>query len=219
MAVNKPEGLLSITDGYDRSLPNLSNLLRQDHPGLLTVHRLDKDTSGLMLFAKDVITHRSLSMAFTERRVEKTYTAICAGVPDWQKRTMENPLLVDGDRQHRTIIDRRGKTASTTAELVKSSAYNCLLEITPHSGYTHQIRAHLAGVGVCVLGDRLYQAIAMQQSAFLRDQYNFNQQGIQRMYLHASTLAITHPATGQQLTLTAPLSRAFQKKIVTLFTR
>ncbi len=217
IAVNKPHGLLSIPDGYQKTLPNLVDMMKAAFPSIYALHRLDKETSGVILFARDAQTHRLMNLAFSERTVEKHYLAICCGAPDWDEITLDGALEVDADRRHRTLVTSRCKPAKTSVRLQKRSVYNGLLEIHPHTGYTHQIRAHLAHAGHSILGDSLYQSIATARSPQLAQSYNFDQQGIDRLYLHASSLTFEHPVSRVQLTISATLPRQFQKKIYVLF--
>lgn len=154
---NKPAGLLSIEDGYHPELPNLRAILKR-HFGLIwTVHRLDKDTSGVILFAKNPETHKFLNRQLSNRQVKKKYQAIARGFPLWKEKTIDYPLRTNGDRKHRTMIDKKnGKRAITLLTVKGKSDTLSLLDVLPSTGYTHQIRAHCAAVGLPLLGDSLY---------------------------------------------------------------
>ena len=157
IVVNKPSGLRVVPDGYVPSLPTLAGLLQPEWGRLWTVHRLDKDTSGVMLFARNAAAHRNLDRQFANRQVQKVYMALVAGEPDWISTTIDQPLRVNADRQHRTTVDTvRGKPARTSLRVVRRSGNYSLLEVRPHTGYTHQIRAHLSFSGFPLLGDPLY---------------------------------------------------------------
>jgi tRNA pseudouridine32 synthase / 23S rRNA pseudouridine746 synthase len=158
LIINKPSGLRVIPDGYDRSLPTLLSELTPEWGRLYIVHRLDKDTSGVMLVARTADAHRHLSLQFAAHSVKKVYVALCYGTPDWQQKKIDLPLRNDGDRQHRTVFDPlKGKPAYTEAQLLKKMTGCCLVEARPTTGYTHQIRAHLALAGLPLLGDPLYR--------------------------------------------------------------
>ena len=136
LAVNKPAGLLTIRDGYDPTLPYLHHLLNEAYGLVWVVHRLDKDTSGLVLFALSADSHRSLSLQFEHRVTQKEYHALCAGIPDWQEQTADLPLRVNGDRRHRTVIDEpRGRPASTGFRLLRASSRWEAALLSAHPSY------------------------------------------------------------------------------------
>ena len=157
IVVNKPAGLRVIPDGYNPSLPNLRDMLNTAYPKTWVVHRLDKDTSGILLFARDADTHRALNQQFEKRAIQKEYLLITIGTPDWQTRTVKLPLRTNGDRKHRTVVDFvKGKAAETEFTIKEKFKEYTLLTASPHSGYTHQIRAHISAAGFPILGDTLY---------------------------------------------------------------
>lgn len=204
LAVNKPAGLLTIRDGYDPALPHLSGWLQERFGRVWTVHRLDKDTSGVILFARSADTHRLLNRQFEEKQVHKVYHALAKGIPAWQEIAADFPLRVNGDRRHRTVIDaQRGKEAATALHLLEPFPIfsACLIEARPSSGYTHQIRAHLAHLGFPLLGDQLYRHSEAQ---------SVEPPVIDRTALHAAQITFTNPLTGEILTINAPYPDDFQ---------
>ncbi len=204
LIINKPSGILVIPDGFSKELPYLKSILEADHGRLWTVHRLDKDTSGVLVFARNPDAHRSLSEAFRNRQVDKIYHALCSGCPDWQQTTARFPLKVNGDRSHRTVFDQeKGKPAITDFALLSdsNSLALSLIEAHPHTGYTHQIRAHLSLLGLPILGDPLYRyPKSWQGPRITGDQIPpFN-----RTALHAIQISFIHPKTAQPLIVSAP---------------
>jgi hypothetical protein len=126
-------------------LGTLSDHGGADRPGI--VHRLDKETSGVLLLARSAAAHRSLNTQFETHQVEKIYHALAAGEPGWEATVCDLPLRPNGDRRHRTIVDReRGKPARSEIRRLEVFKGCCLLEIQPRTGRTHQIRAHLAAL-------------------------------------------------------------------------
>jgi RluA family pseudouridine synthase len=196
LVVNKPAGLPTLPDGYNRAAPCLIDLLNQQLGRVWVVHRLDRDTSGVIVFARTAEVHRALNLAFDSRAVHKVYHAITSGVPEWDEHVIDLPLRPDGDRRHRTVIDRaRGKPAVTRARVLERFAQHTLIEARPETGRTHQIRAHLAALDLPVAGDVLYGG----KDAAL----------IQRTALHAHSIEFTHPVTHESLQLSAPYPEDF----------
>ncbi len=157
LAVDKPVGFLSAPDRYDPNAPTVKALLEEEHGRLWPVHRLDRDTTGVLLFARTADAHRDLSLAFEHHEVLKIYHALIRGRPDWKETSCELPLLQDGDKLHRTIIDAgRGKHAKTNFALLETWRGYCLVEARPETGRTHQIRVHLSALGFPVVCDPLY---------------------------------------------------------------
>lgn len=193
IAVNKPFGLRTIPDGYDLSTENLQSLLKKDFPELMTVHRLDKETSGVLIFARNKETHRALNIQFEERKIQKRYWLISHNIPEWEHYTAQFPLLLNGDRRHRTIVNHIGKPSETFFMQHKIDHHKNLtvLEAMPKTGYTHQIRTHISFLGFSILGDHLYSKDLSKSQLQLNNQ-------VGRMMLHATSIEFIHPDTGQQ---------------------
>ncbi len=191
LVVNKPAGLLSIPDGYDPKLPYLARLLEPQFGRLWVVHRLDRETSGVILFGRSAEAHRDLNLQFDRREISKTYHALVEGVveKDWQSIAL--PLRINVGSKHRTVVDPvDGRPAVTELDVINRFAQHTLVAAHPRTGYTHQIRAHLFSAGHPVLFDPLY---GPGRSAELTEQIS----PVARLALHAFRISLNHPTTGE----------------------
>jgi 23S rRNA pseudouridine1911/1915/1917 synthase len=214
IAVNKRSGIAVSPDRWDPTKERL------EVPGTTwTVHRIDRDTSGLVVFAKDEETHRLLSAAFEGRQVAKRYIAIIHGRPDWKEISCDLPLVPNGNKHHLTIIDKyRGKKSLTTFRFLGGTGNYALVEALPETGRTHQIRVHLASLGHPVVCDPLYGSTKpVLLSSFKRDWRGDpldERPLLDRLGLHAAELALPcfpteslENSAGEGLRLSAPLPR------------
>ncbi|WP_231960337.1 RluA family pseudouridine synthase [Tepidimonas fonticaldi] len=194
IVVDKPAGLLAVPGRGADKADCVAARVQRHAPDTLVVHRLDMDTSGLMVLARGAAAQRALSLAFAERRVHKTYVAVVAGVPlppgapdGWGD--VRLPLIVDWPRRPRSKVDfRHGKPSHTRWRILSLERWGGLqatrLELQPLTGRSHQLRVHLAALGHPILGDPLYADGAARHAA-------------PRLLLHAAELALTHPVSGQ----------------------
>ena len=201
IVLNKPAGWLSIPGGFESDEPCLKEILAQEFGRIWTVHRLDKLTSGVILFAKNETAHRHLNEQFSQRMTAKNYRAISHGFPVWKEKDIQIPLLVNADRRHRTIANEKlGKPAQTLVVVRQYDAHFSRLDITPKTGLTHQIRAHLSTCGLPIVGDRLYWRAGRLDTRNCYD-YPFS---YENMCLHAYSLNIKHPLTQEPMQFIAP---------------
>lgn len=206
LIINKPAGVLSGADGYNPDLPHLRTILEPVFGRLFIVHRLDKDTSGVMVLARNEIAHRTLNLQFDHRTTRKKYTVLILGVPPWIEYSINLPVTINGDKAHRTrIFPGRGKPSKTDILLIKSWNTAAHIVAVPYTGYTHQIRAHLSAIGYPVLFDKLYTPPDKKQLVadfLLKIRIDSS---VQRTMLHASEITIAHPKNGKLLNFQAPL--------------
>jgi len=209
IAVNKASGISVGADRWDESKERLDKLLEHDLkiPKLFTVHRIDKETSGLIVFAKDKNTHKELSMAFENRNIFKLYTAIVHGRPSWKETICDLALVPNGNKKHMTIIDKyQGKESLTEFKYLFSAGNYSVLEAFPKTGRIHQIRVHAASLGHPVVCDELYGKVSpIKLSSFKRawrgDPHE-ERPLLSRLGLHAMELILPN-----ELKLTADLSK------------
>ena len=158
--MNKAAGISVSGDRWDESQIRLDDIVAKSMSApvhLFRVHRIDRDTSGLVVFAKNSDIHRKLSGGFQNRDIQKRYIAIVCGRPLWKDAECDLPLIPDGNKKHQTIIDKyRGKKSLTRFCLLGSAGNFSVLEALPETGRTHQIRVHAAALGFPVACDSLY---------------------------------------------------------------
>jgi tRNA pseudouridine32 synthase / 23S rRNA pseudouridine746 synthase len=201
LIIIKPSGLLSIPDGYDPNLSYIRSVLEPSYESLWMVHRLDKDTSGVMVLARSEEAHRVLNESFRKREMKKKYHALVSPVPNWREKSLTQPLQTDADRQHRTRVNFKfGKETRSDCKVLKIYPLGVLMEIEIHTGITHQIRAHLRAEELILLGETLYNAGLPPLPL-----------NAPRMMLHARTLAFKHPSTGKWRHFTAPYPEDFRE--------
>jgi RluA family pseudouridine synthase len=210
MIINKPSGLLCIQDGYDESIPNIRQLISEHFGPIWMVHRLDKETSGVLIIAKNANAHRNLNKQFELRAIKKEYHAIIASNPEWRKKTVDIPLLVNGDRKHRTVRhNEKGKPAITEFQVLSTNNGYALIASFPKSGYRHQIRSHLRELHLAILQDKLYTPRDL-----ISDEST--PKNINRLALHAYRISFLHPSTGKIVQFHAPYPADFFNAILRL---
>jgi len=222
LVVNKPAGLPTLVDGYHKEAAYLLGALKQTYDPLWVVHRLDRETSGVMVFARTAGAHRELSIQFERRQARKIYHALIAGNPPWNEKTVKLALRPDGDRKHRTVVDtRRGKPAQTGMCVLQrfgtaSSTYT-LIEAIPYTGRTHQIRVHMAAQGYPIVVDPLYgdgrEIYLSELKSGFKAKTEAEKPLLGRLGLHARSLILLHPNTGEQLRFEAPYPKDFTRTL------
>ena len=184
IVMNKPSGLLSEAKGEycpERTLADFG----------LIAHRLDRDTSGVVILAKDEDTQKFLKKQFQDRKVHKTYYAIVEGVPKLDEAKIDLPLIRDLKRPTTFRVDANGKEAVTFYKVLKSDGKHALVELKPVTGRTHQLRVHMQYLGHAILGDVVY-----------------GKEKADRLYLHAKALEITLPG-GKRVTFETEFPKEF----------
>jgi RluA family pseudouridine synthase len=222
LVVNKPAGLLTIKDGYDPNKPFLIPELEPIFGKLYIVHRLDFDTSGVLILARNPRAHKELNNQFQHRNVNKQYHLIIASpesVPIKEKFDVDFPLRINVGHRHRTVVDLdHGKPAKTEIYILnRFSDQFYLMKAKPHSGYRHQIRAHSSAIGLWIINDPLYTPSLLSdqdKNSTHRLPENFlkktHQIPINRIALHAYCIELSHPATDQFISFIAPYPDDFR---------
>ncbi len=198
LVVDKPAGLVVHPSGGTRTGTLVHGLLElgaeggddEDRPGI--VHRLDKDTSGLLVVARSSLAHERLHDLIRDRQVERRYLALVVGAPGSRSGRIEAPIGRDRkDRSRHSLDTATPRDAVTWFELLEQLREHALLEVRLETGRTHQIRVHLEAIGLPVAGDPVYGAPGVL--------------GLERQFLHAHRLRFTHPFTAEDVDVTSPL--------------
>ncbi len=193
LIAEKPSGLLSVPGrGVDRQDSMLTRLQREE-PRVRVVHRLDMDTSGIMVFALRKKAEVSLRKQFQNRTVVKGYKAVVQGILKESKGVIDAPIGPDPTRNLRHHISSSGKTAQTKYKVLAEGDNYSILELQPITGRSHQIRVHLDYLGHPILGDRFYASPEALQRA-------------SRLLLHAETIRFIQPYSGEELSFVIPNS-------------
>jgi 23S rRNA pseudouridine1911/1915/1917 synthase len=214
IAINKPAGLLSIPD-REQSQTSLKDLLLAKYGTIFTVHRLDKDTSGLILFAKDEATHKYLSQLFESRNVEKYYRAIVIGAPAQKTGTIDAPISEHPTNKGLMVVHRNGKPSVTDYEVIDEHKYFSLLQFQLHTGRTHQIRVHAKNIGHPIACDELYGDGKPVLLSTIKKKYKLSKHDdeerpmIGRLALHSYRLKFVD-ADGSTVDLTAEVPKEFR---------
>ena len=200
LVLNKPPGFaVHGGSGLDSAIIEGLRLLRPASRFLELVHRLDRDTSGCLLIAKKRSALRKLHELFRGEGIQKTYLALLAGQWARKKTVVTAPLQKNvgkgGDRM--VTVNRTGKEAETLFTRIKLLPDATLVEASPKTGRTHQIRVHAAWLGHPIIGDERYGDFEINRG--------FKKKGFKRLYLHAYKLEFAHPVTGKHLLITAPM--------------
>jgi len=201
--------------GYDKNKPFLSQLLEPIYGKLWIVHRLDKDTSGLLVLARNANAHRFLNDQFANRKVKKIYHALVWGDPDWEEKIVRLPLRVNVGSRHRSVVDvERGKPAETACKVLLRMGKFTLIEAHLKTGRRHQIRTHLFAEGLPIVSDALYGYDGGGGKAETGDGtqklVQNPEQQMGRLGLHARLLEFTHPSTGRRMRFVAPYPSDFR---------
>lgn len=220
IAINKPAGLLTIPD-RTQSERSLKDILLEKYGSIFTVHRLDKDTSGLVIFAKNEASHKYFSHLFEERQIEKYYLGIVHGSPANASGTIDAPIAEHGVQKGLMTVHRNGKPSSTGYEVLESNRHYSLVSFQLHTGRTHQIRVHAKNIGHPLACDELYGDGKPVLLSSIKKKFKLSRHDeeerpmISRLALHSYKLIFTD-ATGKRMELTAEMPKEFRALMMQL---
>lgn len=194
IVLNKPAGLLSVPGKAENLSDCLQNRVKAEYPHALLVHRLDMDTSGIIIMALEREAQGNLGQQFEKRKVSKTYIARVFGLPEADEGLVDLPLCCDWpNRPMQMVCYENGRPSQTEWRVLERdmASNSSRMELTPITGRSHQLRVHMLELGHPILGDVFYAPLRVTQAA-------------PRLLLHAQNLTLFHPKSGEEMTFTAP---------------
>lgn len=192
VVLNKPSGLLTVPGRLPEHQDCLQNRVVRVLPSATIVHRLDMATSGILVMALNKQAHVAISRQFEQRKTKKTYIARVWGKPETTDGIVDLPLICDWPNRPKQMVDfERGKPSQTHYQVLNSSDKSSLVQLTPITGRSHQLRVHMLSLGHVILGDRLYA---------INDALTASN----RLLLHAESLSIYHPTSNELIKFNAP---------------
>jgi RluA family pseudouridine synthase len=226
IVVNKPSGLLVTPDRWDQSIPTVQDMLREylrrkgeaQHPNLRVVHRLDKDTSGACVFAKDVKAQSYVSKQFEAGEVIKTYHAILKGVIQQNDGMINEPLMESPGKPGTMMIHRDGKKSITQYTVLERFRHFTLVEARPLTGRTHQVRVHFLSIGHPLAMDPLYAKperifLSKLKTGYKPKDGEEEKPLITRLPLHAVRLTLREPTEEKSVVIDAPIPKDFARML------
>ncbi len=216
LVVNKPPLVLTLPDRYAPEKFNLLHYLNDRFGKVFVVHRLDKETSGVLCFARTPDAHRHLSLQFEHRRVRKVYHTVVEGVLPEAEGVIDKPIAEQAGGRARMVISARGKPSVTAYRVLEQFRHFALVEARIETGRTHQIRVHFQSQGFPLAVDALYGRRTAIYAREIKTR-NFKPSGreehrplMERSALHAFRLELQHPRTGEEFSFEAPWPKDFK---------
>lgn len=196
VAINKPSGLLSIPDREGKDI-SLKIILKEKYNEIFTIHRLDKDTSGIIVFAKDEQTHKYLSGLFEDRETEKYYIGLVHGIPSHESGSVDAGIMEHPTKRGVMVTNKKGKNALTDYTVIETLGNFSLMQFRIHTGRTHQIRVHMKHVGHPIVCDAVYGTGEPVLLSTIKKKFNLSKYEdeerplFNRLALHAERLVFT----------------------------
>ncbi|MFT5167611.1 MAG: 23S rRNA pseudouridine1911/1915/1917 synthase [Saprospiraceae bacterium] len=213
--INKPANYLSIPDRFKPDLPNIQQFLKTKFGQIFTVHRLDRETSGIMIFARHDIAHKELSTQFENRIVEKIYLALTSGNIHNEEDIIEKAIGKHPAIPGKMIVTKKGKLSVSAYKVIERFKHYTLVEVNIKTGRTHQIRVHMQALGYPLAVDPLYskkEAFFLSEvkgKKYKKQRDEEERPLISRCTLHAYKLSFDHPTSGERLTFTTEVPKDF----------
>lgn len=221
VAISKPSGMLTLPDRHDGALQSVRGILQAAYGQIFVVHRLDKDTSGVIVFAKNEETHKYLSQLFESRDVEKIYLGLVHGRPMPAQGSILEPLSEHPAKNGTMVVYKKGKPSHTDYKVVKDLGKFSLVEYNLHTGRTHQIRVHSKFIGHPIVCDPFYGDGKPVLLSSIKKKFNLSKNEeaerpiLGRLALHAYRLSFSGP-DGKPVVIEAPLHKDMRALIAQL---
>jgi len=212
IAINKEPGMLTIPDRHDDTQLSLYKILNQKYDKIFIVHRLDRETSGLILFAKNERTHKYLSQLFEKRNIEKKYLGIVRGSVPEKEGSINQPIMEHPVKKGMMVINKKGKSSLTNYQLLEDYGIYSLVEFEIQSGRTHQIRIHTKALGHPIICDEMYGDGKPVFLSSFKKKYRLSQDELEerpmisRLGLHSFSLHFKD-VNGEDFFIEAPLPK------------
>jgi 23S rRNA pseudouridine1911/1915/1917 synthase len=219
--LNKPAGMLTIPDRHDNQLSSLLGLLRKHYGEIFTVHRLDKETSGIILFARNEVAHKYYSQLFESRAVQKFYMGLVNGQLIPATGSIDEPIMEHPVIKGKMVTNKKGKASLTDYEVVEAFGLYSLVKLQIHTGRTHQIRVHMKHIGHPIAVDELYGTNTPIFLSAIKKKYKIGKHTeeerplLSRLALHAWKL-IFKDQQGQEQVIEVPLPKDIQAVVTQL---
>jgi RluA family pseudouridine synthase len=217
IVVNKPANYLTIPDRHDATKPNILGFLKEQFESIFIVHRIDKETSGILCFARNEHAHRFLSMQFEKRECQKIYLALVEGKMMSDSGTIDKPIAESQTTPGKMVIANRGKSSITNYKVLEYFNNYSLVECEILTGRMHQIRIHLQSIGYPLAIDSMYGRKGefllsdIKHKKFKAPNTDDGERPLMsRSTLHAFRLMVFHPTTGEKVHFEAPLPKDFE---------
>jgi 23S rRNA pseudouridine955/2504/2580 synthase/23S rRNA pseudouridine1911/1915/1917 synthase len=216
IACNKPSGVLSIPDRFDSEIPAFYPMLQQIYPNLLLIHRLDRDTSGVIVFAKNTEAQKFISEQLEKHTAQKLYWALAHGSTAYDNFLIDEPIAENTVRRGTVLIHARGKKSMTSITTLYSGKKYSWLKCTLHSGRQHQIRVHLKHIGHSVIADEHYgspKGLYLSDFKKITPQRDEDEKPLMgRLALHAYSIMLKMP-NGQEVCIETEMPKDFKATI------
>ncbi len=220
IVINKPSGLLTIPDRYNHLLPSAISYLKSKYDECFVVHRLDKDTSGVIVFAKNAEAHRRLNLQFDNQQVKKIYHAIVQGILQNDELEVDIPLIQNPNGIG-VLPSIRGKECLSIIKVLERFKVASLVEVNLVTGRQHQLRAHVAAIGHPLLVDDLYGENSEFMLSSIKRRYNLKKNTdekpiISRISMHSCSIEFTHPSSNEVVKFEAAYPKDFEATLEVL---